>query len=42
VPLLEGRGLVDGAPAAYVCRDFTCRLPMTRPADLARELRGGD
>ncbi|MBC6457558.1 thioredoxin domain-containing protein [Actinomadura sp. HBU206391] len=40
VPLLEGRGLVDGAPAAYVCRDFTCRLPVTLPADLARELRG--
>ncbi|GAA2075140.1 thioredoxin domain-containing protein [Actinomadura alba] len=41
VPLLEGRGLVDGAPAAYVCRGFTCRLPVTRPADLARELRRG-
>ncbi|GAA2421648.1 thioredoxin domain-containing protein [Actinomadura vinacea] len=39
VPLLEGRGLVDGAPAAYVCRGFTCRLPVTTPADLARELR---
>ncbi|WP_030165285.1 thioredoxin domain-containing protein [Spirillospora albida] len=40
VPLLAGRGLVDGAPAAYVCRGFTCRLPVTAPADLARELRG--
>ncbi|MUN39913.1 thioredoxin domain-containing protein [Actinomadura litoris] len=40
VPLLEGRGLVDGAPAAYVCRGFTCRLPVTAPADLNRELRG--
>ncbi|GAA2652786.1 thioredoxin domain-containing protein [Nonomuraea recticatena] len=38
VPLLEGRGLVDGAPAAYVCRGFTCRLPVTTPADLRAEL----
>ncbi|WP_433477171.1 thioredoxin domain-containing protein [Spirillospora sp. CA-142024] len=40
VPLLEGRGLVDEAPAAYVCRGFVCRLPVTTQADLARELRG--
>lgn len=40
VPLLEGRGLVDGAPAAYVCRDFACRLPVGTPAELARELAG--
>jgi uncharacterized protein YyaL (SSP411 family) len=28
--------------AAYVCRDFTCRQPVTTPSDLARELRGND
>ncbi|MGI5167340.1 thioredoxin domain-containing protein [Spirillospora sp. CA-253888] len=39
-PLLAGRGPVDGAPAAYVCRNFTCRLPVTTPADLGAELRG--
>ncbi|MFJ2028830.1 thioredoxin domain-containing protein [Streptosporangium sp. NPDC087985] len=38
VPLLEGRGLVDGAPAAYVCRGFTCRMPVTTPAGLRAEL----
>ncbi|GII77836.1 thioredoxin domain-containing protein [Sphaerisporangium rufum] len=39
VPLMEGRGPVNGEPAAFVCRRFTCRAPMTTPADLTRELR---
>jgi uncharacterized protein len=38
IPLLAGRGLVDGAPAAYVCRDFACRLPVTDPQQLEAEL----
>ena len=29
VPLLVGRPLVSGAPAAYVCRGFTCLAPVT-------------
>jgi uncharacterized protein YyaL (SSP411 family) len=39
VPLLAGRQLVNGQPAAFVCRDFTCRLPVTTPAELLAELR---
>ncbi len=31
VPLLEGRGLRDGASAAYPCRGFVCDLPVTSP-----------
>ncbi|HEY5987606.1 MAG TPA: N-acylglucosamine 2-epimerase, partial [Streptosporangiaceae bacterium] len=34
VPLLAGRGLVGGAPAVYVCRGFTCRMPVTDPIEL--------
>ncbi|KJY34860.1 thioredoxin domain-containing protein [Streptomyces sp. NRRL S-495] len=38
VPLLAGRPLVDGAPAAYVCRHFACDAPTTDPAVLAARL----
>ena len=36
--LLAGRTLVAGAPAAYVCRDFTCRLPVTDSMELRAAL----
>ncbi|GAA3110862.1 uncharacterized protein YyaL (SSP411 family) [Kribbella aluminosa] len=39
VPLMDGRGLVGGQPAAYVCRKFTCQLPVTAPEDLRKALR---
>ncbi|MFC9968451.1 thioredoxin domain-containing protein [Nocardia ignorata] len=38
-PLLTDRPLVDGHPAAYVCRGSICDLPVTDPADLTLALR---
>lgn len=37
-PLLADRPLVDGQPAAYVCRGFVCERPVTEPDDLASQL----
>ncbi|WP_406479393.1 thioredoxin domain-containing protein [Streptomyces platensis] len=40
VPLLQDRPLVDGQPAAYVCRHFTCERPTTAPEELTERLQG--
>jgi uncharacterized protein YyaL (SSP411 family) len=38
VPLLQDRGLVDGHATAYVCRGFTCQVPITEPEELRAQL----
>jgi uncharacterized protein YyaL (SSP411 family) len=35
VPLLKGRGAVDGRAAAYVCEHFVCQAPVLDPDELA-------
>jgi uncharacterized protein YyaL (SSP411 family) len=38
VPLLHGRAAIDGRATAYLCRGFTCRLPVTNPRALQEQL----
>jgi uncharacterized protein YyaL (SSP411 family) len=39
LPLFADRPLVDGRPAAYVCRGMVCELPRTEPDELLAALR---
>jgi uncharacterized protein len=39
IPLLAGKGAVDGHAAAYVCRNFSCQAPVTEPDQLRAALR---
>jgi uncharacterized protein YyaL (SSP411 family) len=38
LPLLAGKTLSEGKPAAYVCRNYACDKPVTDPADLTKAL----
>jgi hypothetical protein len=40
VPLLRDRVADDGRAIAYVCERFVCRLPVSQPEELAKELTG--
>jgi uncharacterized protein YyaL (SSP411 family) len=37
VPLLEGKDLVAGKAAVYVCENFACQRPVTEPEELAAQ-----
>lgn len=38
IPLLSGRGMVDGKATAYVCQNYVCRLPVTDAESLREQL----
>ena len=38
LPLLKNKKLVNNKPAAYVCQDYLCKKPTTKPDELARQL----
>jgi len=38
VPLLQERTMVGGLPTAYLCRGFSCRMPVTDAAALREQL----
>ncbi len=40
--LLDDRNLVDGQPTAYVCQQFTCKMPTTEAATLREQLSNQD
>ena len=40
IPLMADRDLVDGRPAAYVCRNLVCQRPVTSVDDLRAQLVG--
>jgi hypothetical protein len=37
-PLLAGRTLLDGRPAAYICRNYACQRPVTGGEELRAQL----
>ncbi|MEC4889586.1 MAG: aldo/keto reductase [Nitrospira sp.] len=39
LPLLQGKTLVAGQPALYVCRNFSCQQPLTNAQAVAGRLR---
>ena len=37
-PMFQGRSAADGQPTAYVCRNYTCKLPTTDPNVMLAQL----
>jgi len=39
--LLQNRQMINNQPTVYVCERYTCQVPVTDPASLGAQLRGG-
>ena len=37
--LLKGKSPIEGRPAVYICRNFTCQTPLTDPVELRKQLK---
>ena len=37
-PLLKNKKLVNNKPTAYICQDYVCKKPTTKPDELANQL----
>jgi len=37
-PLAASKDMLDGKPTAYVCKNYTCSLPVNEPTDLFKQL----
>jgi uncharacterized protein YyaL (SSP411 family) len=35
---VRGKTLVNGSPAVYICRNYTCRRPLTSAAEIGQVL----
>jgi uncharacterized protein YyaL (SSP411 family) len=42
IALLEDRPALENLPTAYVCRNYTCQLPVTEAVDLGKQLEEGE
>ena len=40
VPMIDGKGMIDGRATIYVCENYVCRLPTTDPRVAGRLLDG--
>ncbi len=40
MPLLKGKGRINGQSTAYVCENYRCQLPVTSAEELAKQLVG--
>jgi uncharacterized protein YyaL (SSP411 family) len=40
LPIFEGRAAIGGHSTAYVCRNFSCELPVTDHESLRKQLTG--
>jgi uncharacterized protein YyaL (SSP411 family) len=40
IPFLEGKIAIEGRPTAYICRNYTCKKPLTDPAEVKKVLTG--